>query len=68
MLPARSISLISVQAPTELNTKHPYQLDVTDDYPSGIIPLAVDHKNKSQVPQNIKDMPAQHTTQHGTNS
>ena len=48
ILPTRSISVISVQAPTELNTRHLYQLDVTGDLPPGIIPLAVickiDHK------------------------
>ena len=38
ILPPRSISAISVQAPTELDTKHLYQLDTTADLLSGIIP------------------------------
>ena len=44
MLPPRSISVISVKAPTRLNTRHLYQLDATDNLSPGIIPLAVDHK------------------------
>ena len=43
-LPPKSISQLSVQAPTELNTKHIYQPIATDDLLSGIIPLAVAHK------------------------
>ena len=54
MLPARSISVISVQVPTELNTKHLYQMGVTDDLPSGIIPLAVDHKINHKYPKLLK--------------
>ena len=42
-LPPRSISVISAQAPTELDTKHLYQLDATD-LTSGIIPLVMDHE------------------------
>ena len=43
-LPPRSISVISIQAATELKTKHLYQLDTVDDLPLGIIPLAMNHK------------------------
>ena len=47
-LPPGSISVMAVQAPSELNTKYIYQLNTTDDLPSGIIPLAfnrrIDHK------------------------
>ena len=43
MLPPRSVSVISVKTPTELTTRHLYQLDTADNLPSGIIPLAVDH-------------------------
>ena len=43
-LPPRSIYIISGLAPTELNTKHLYQLDAADDLPSGIISLAMYHK------------------------
>ena len=50
MLPPRSISIISVQAPTKLNTRHLYRLDATDNLPSGIIPLAVDHKLITSIP------------------
>ena len=39
MLPPRNISIISVQAPIELNTRYLYQLDATDDLSLGIIPL-----------------------------
>ena len=46
--------MISVQAPTELDTKHLYQLDATDDLPSGIIPLAVDHKIDHMYPKLLK--------------
>ena len=42
-LPPRSI-LISVQAPTKLNTRHVFQLNATDNLPPGIISLAVGHK------------------------
>ena len=44
MLPASSISAISLQAPAEVNTKHLYTLDVADDFPLGIMSLTVDHK------------------------
>ena len=54
MLPARSISVISVQVLTELNTSHFYQLDATDNLPSGIIPLPVDHKIDHKYPTLLK--------------
>ena len=43
-LPSRGISIIAVQTPTELNTKHIYQLNAANDLPSGIISLAVNHR------------------------
>ena len=52
-LPPRSISITSVQAPTELNTKHIYKLNPADD-PSGIISLAVDHKIDHKYPKLLK--------------
>ena len=42
MLPP-SVSVISVKTLTELNTRHLYQLDATDNLPPGIIPLAMYH-------------------------
>ena len=53
-LPPRSILVISVQAPMELNIKHLYQLDAIDDLPSGIIPLSVDHKIGHKYPKLLK--------------
>ena len=44
ILSPKSISVISVQAPTKLNMKLLYQLDTIDDLPSGKISLAIDHK------------------------
>ena len=45
---------MSVQASTELDMKHLYQLDAVDDLPSGIIPLAVDHKIDHEYPKLLK--------------
>ena len=42
-IPPKSISILPVQVPTELNTKHIYQLNASNDQPSSIITLAVDH-------------------------
>ena len=53
-LPPRSISVISVQSPTDIGTKHLYQLDAADDLPSGIIPLAVGHKIHHKQPKLFK--------------
>ena len=53
-LPPSSISLISVQSPTELNLKYLYQLDTADDLPSGIIPLVVHHKIGHKYPKILK--------------
>ena len=50
-LPLRSISVIAVQAPTELNTKHIYQLNASGDLLSGIIPFAVDHRIHYKYPK-----------------
>ena len=38
---------------TELYTKHLYQLNTTNDLPSGIIPLAVDNKIDLNIELNI---------------
>ena len=43
-LPPRSILVVNIQTPTELDTQHIYTLDTSDDLPLGLIPLAVDHK------------------------
>ena len=51
LLALRSISVIAVQAPTKLNTKHIHQLNATDDLPSGVIPLAVDHRIHHKYPK-----------------
>ena len=37
MLLPRSVSVISVKAPTELNTRHQYQLVAIDKLPPGIM-------------------------------
>ena len=42
-LQSRSISAITVQTPTELNTPHTYALSASDDLPLGLIALATDH-------------------------
>ena len=39
-----NISVIAVQTVNELNTKHIYQLSVSEDLLSGIIPLAVNYR------------------------
>ena len=43
-LPLRSISVTAIQAPTELNTQHIYQLNASDDLPLGLILLAVNQR------------------------
>ena len=53
-LPPRSISIISVQVPIELNIKHLYKLNTPDDILSGIIPLPVDHKIDHKCPKLLK--------------
>ena len=63
-LPPRNISKISVQAPTELNTKHIYHINSADDLPTGIIPLAVDYKIDNKYPKLLK-IPLLNT-EHGT--
>ena len=40
----RGISIITVQAPTELHLRTYYKLRPSNDLPSELIPLAVDHK------------------------
>ena len=54
ILTSRCITVISVQAPIELNTKYINQLDAVDDLPSGIIPLAVDHKIDHKYPKLLR--------------
>ena len=51
MLPPRNVSIISVQAPMDLNTRHLYQLNATDNLPPGIIPMAVDLKIDHKYPK-----------------
>ena len=53
-LPPRRISVISVQAPTELNMKHLYQLYTANDPLTGIIILAVNHKIYHKCPKSPK--------------
>ena len=50
-LPLRSISVIEVQAPTEINAQHIYQLNPSDDLLSDIIALAVNHKIHHKYPR-----------------
>ena len=54
MLSPRSVSVISVKAPTQLNTRHLYQLDTTDKLPLGIIPMALDHKINHKYPKLLR--------------
>ena len=65
-LPPGSICVIAVQAPTELNTKHIYQLNASDDLPSGIIPLAVNHWIHHKYPRllNITLLNTEYDTAH----
>ena len=51
MLPLRSISVISEKVPTQLTTRHLYQLDATHNLPCGIIPLTVGHKIDHKYPK-----------------
>ena len=62
ILPLRSILIILVQAPTEWNTWLLFQLDATDDLPSGIIPFAVDHKIDYKYPK-LLQIPLPNTMQ-----
>ena len=50
-LQPRNISVVSVQAPTELNTQHIYALDYSEDLPLSLIPLVVDHKIHHKYPK-----------------
>ena len=58
--PLRSISIIAVQAPTELNTHHIYQLSTSDDLPSGLILLAVYDRIHHKYP-NLLSIPLLNT-------
>ena len=62
-LQPRSISVLIVQAPTELNTQHIYALNASGNPPSGLIPLAVDNKIKHKYP-NALNIPI-HNTEFG---
>ena len=50
-LPLGNMSAIAVEAQTELNTKDIYQLNATDDLPSGIIHLVDDHRIDQKYPK-----------------
>ena len=65
-LPPRSILVIAVQSLTELNTKHIYQLKASDDLPSGLISLAVNHRihDKYQKLLNIPQLNTDYDTVH----
>ena len=60
----RSISVLSVQAPTELDTKCFYQLDAADHLLSDFIPLTVDRKIDHKYLKFLKM--ALHNTEHKT--
>ena len=50
-----------VQTPTELDMQHIYTLDVGNNLPLGIIPLAVDHKIDQKYPKSL-NIPILNTT------
>ena len=50
-LQPRSISVITVHTPPELNVQHVYALDASHDLPLGLIPIAVDHKINHKHPK-----------------
>ena len=56
----KSISVITLQASTELNTQHIYKLNTIDDLQSGFIPLAVDHRTHQKY-QNLLSIPILNT-------
>ena len=52
-LKPRSISVITVQAPTQLDTHHIYTFYISEDLSLGVIPLAVEHKIKHIYPKSL---------------
>ena len=50
-LQLRNMSVITIQAPSELNIQHIYQLNTSDFLPSGLIRLAVDHRIHQKYPK-----------------
>ena len=52
-LQSRGISVTTVHTPTEVNTQHIYALDASDDLPSGLIPLVVDHFINHTYPKSL---------------
>ena len=50
-LQSRSVSVITIQAPRELDPQHIYELTFSDDLPYGLISLSVDHKVKYEYPK-----------------
>ena len=59
-LQPKSISVITVQTPTELNTKHTYAFDASDDLPLGHIPLSVVHKINHKYQKSLNILHTQH--------
>ena len=52
-LQSRSMPIITVQAPMELNPRHSYELSSSDDLSLGLIPLAVDHRINHKCPKSL---------------
>ena len=50
-LQPKCVSIITVQAPTELKPQHIYELSTSDDLSDGLIPLAVNHKVNHKNPK-----------------
>ena len=59
---SRSVSVITIQAPTDLNPKHIYKLSTSDNLPDGLIPLAVDHKVDHKYAKLLTYMYSNHLT------
>ena len=52
-LQPRSISVKTVQTPSELNTQHIYAFNASNNLPLGIIPSAVNHKISHKYPKSL---------------
>ena len=65
-LPQRSIFIIAVPTSTEMNAKHIYQLNSSDDLLPGIILLAADHRIHHRYPKllNMPLLNTKHDTVH----